>query len=107
MSQWDVQSARTQFSYCVSLIVDNQIFLTTLLNCGCLGLKSFSLLCNGAGGLASRVKRKDTLALRLERQEREEREREREADENHDGSSWTNREQWEELRNRIGTTLTR
>lgn len=60
------------------------------------------------GGLASRVKRKDTLALRLERQEREEREeREREADENHDGSSWTNRQQWEELRNKIGTTLTR
>lgn len=48
------------------------------------------------------------MALRLERQEREEREeREREADENHDGSSWTNRQQWEELRNKIGTTLTR
>lgn len=58
------------------------------------------LLSAGAGGLASRVKRKDTLALRLERQERE-------ANENHDGSSWTNKEQWEELRNRIGTTLTR
>lgn len=56
-----------------------------------------------AGGLASRVKRKDTLALKLERQEREE----RDAQENHGSMSWNNREQWVELRNRIGTTLTR
>ncbi|KAG7245258.1 hypothetical protein INR49_023867 [Caranx melampygus] len=54
----------------------------------------------GTGGLASRVKRKDTLALKLERQERE-------AQENHDNMSWQNREQWEAVRNKIGTTLTR
>lgn len=53
-----------------------------------------------AGGLASRVKRKDTLALKLEREERD-------AQENHDSMSWINREQWVELRNRIGTTLNR
>lgn len=56
-----------------------------------------------SGGLANRVKRKDTLAMRLERQEREE----REAQENQANLSWSNREQWEEMRNRIGTTLTR
>lgn len=50
------------------------------------------------GGLASRVRRKDTLALRLERQE---------AQENQGSLSWSSREQWEEMRNRIGTTLTR
>ena len=55
------------------------------------------------GGLASRVKRKDTLALRLERQEREE----RDAQENHEDMSWHNREQWVAVRDRIGTTLTR
>lgn len=55
------------------------------------------------GGLASRVKRKDTLAMKLERQEREE----REAQESQVGLSWSSREQWEEMRNRIGTTLTR
>uniref|UniRef100_A0A674NNR7 Phosphatase and actin regulator 4 n=1 Tax=Takifugu rubripes TaxID=31033 RepID=A0A674NNR7_TAKRU len=54
-------------------------------------------------GLASRVKRKDTLAMKLERQEREE----REAEESQAGLSWSSREQWEEMRNRIGTTLTR
>uniref|UniRef100_A0A3B4YCH0 Phosphatase and actin regulator 4 n=1 Tax=Seriola lalandi dorsalis TaxID=1841481 RepID=A0A3B4YCH0_SERLL len=54
-------------------------------------------------GLASRVKRKDTLALKLERQEREE----RDAQENQDSMSWHNREQWVALRNKIGTTLTR
>uniref|UniRef100_A0A3Q3CP53 Phosphatase and actin regulator 4 n=1 Tax=Haplochromis burtoni TaxID=8153 RepID=A0A3Q3CP53_HAPBU len=53
-------------------------------------------------GLASRVKRKDTLALKLERQERE-----KETQDNNDGMSWNNKEQWEELRNKIGTTLTR
>lgn len=52
------------------------------------------------GGLASRIKRKDTLAMRLERQERE-------AQENQAGLSWSSREQWEEMRSRIGTTLTR
>ncbi|XP_051246088.1 phosphatase and actin regulator 4A isoform X2 [Dicentrarchus labrax] len=54
-------------------------------------------------GLASRVKRKDTLALKLERQEREE----REAQENHEDMSWHNRDQWVAVRNRIGTTLNR
>ncbi|KAI4817461.1 hypothetical protein KUCAC02_010861, partial [Chaenocephalus aceratus] len=55
------------------------------------------------GGLASRVKRKDTLALRLERQERQERE---ENQENQD-ISWQNREQWMAVRNKIGSALTR
>ncbi|KAM4725518.1 phosphatase and actin regulator 4A isoform 2-T3 [Anableps anableps] len=54
-------------------------------------------------GLASRVKRKDTLALKLERQDREQ----REAQENQEGMSWSSREQWVAVRNRIGTTLTR
>lgn len=54
-------------------------------------------------GLASRVKRKDTLALKLERQERED----REAQENQDNMSWHNREQWVAVRNKIGTALTR
>ncbi|XP_028279050.1 phosphatase and actin regulator 4A isoform X8 [Parambassis ranga] len=48
-------------------------------------------------GLASRVKRKDTLALKLER----------EAQENSDSMSWNNREQWVAVRNKIGTALTR
>lgn len=56
-----------------------------------------------SGGLASRVKRKDTLALKLERQEREE----KDSQESDVSTSWNNREQWEELRNRIGTTLNR
>lgn len=38
--------------------------------------------------------------MKLERQERE-------AEENQAGLSWSSREQWEEMRNRIGTTLTR
>lgn len=38
--------------------------------------------------------------MRLERQERE-------AEENQASLSWSNRDQWEEMRNRIGTTLTR
>ncbi|XP_034560842.1 phosphatase and actin regulator 4A isoform X2 [Notolabrus celidotus] len=50
-------------------------------------------------GLASKIKRKDTLALKLEREERN-------AQENHD-MSWQSREQWLAVRNRIGTTLTR
>lgn len=54
-------------------------------------------------GLASRVKRKDTLALKLERQERED----RETQENYDGMSWQNKEQWMAIKNKIGTTLTR
>lgn len=55
-------------------------------------------------GLASRVKRKDTLALKLERQERLERE---DSQENHDNMSWNNQEQWVAVRNKIGTALTR
>nr|XP_020462061.1 phosphatase and actin regulator 4A-like isoform X2 [Monopterus albus]XP_020462062.1 phosphatase and actin regulator 4A-like isoform X2 [Monopterus albus]XP_020462063.1 phosphatase and actin regulator 4A-like isoform X2 [Monopterus albus]XP_020462064.1 phosphatase and actin regulator 4A-like isoform X2 [Monopterus albus]XP_020462065.1 phosphatase and actin regulator 4A-like isoform X2 [Monopterus albus] len=51
-------------------------------------------------GLASRVKRKDTLALKLEREERS-------AQENHDNTSWHNTEQWVALRSKISTTLTR
>lgn len=54
-------------------------------------------------GLASRVKRKDTLALKLERQDKEV----RDSQENHDGMSWHNKEQWMAVRNKIGTTLTR
>ncbi|XP_044026976.1 phosphatase and actin regulator 4A isoform X6 [Siniperca chuatsi] len=57
-------------------------------------------------GLASRVMRKDTLAMKLERQERQERE-EKDAQENHDDMSWHNKEQWLALRNKIGTTLNR
>lgn len=53
-----------------------------------------------SGGLANRVKRKDTLAMKMEREERE-------AQESQVGLSWSSREQWEEMRNRIGTTLTR
>uniref|UniRef100_A0A3B5R5B5 Phosphatase and actin regulator 4 n=1 Tax=Xiphophorus maculatus TaxID=8083 RepID=A0A3B5R5B5_XIPMA len=59
-----------------------------------------------ASGLASRVQRKDTLALKLERQEKYEREQ-REGQENQEGMSWSNREQWVAVRNKIGTTLTR
>ncbi|XP_043993957.1 phosphatase and actin regulator 4A isoform X1 [Gambusia affinis] len=57
-------------------------------------------------GLANRVKRKDTLALKLERQEKHEREQ-REDQENQEGMSWSNREQWVAVRNKIGTALTR
>uniref|UniRef100_A0A8C7P2G5 Phosphatase and actin regulator 4 n=1 Tax=Oncorhynchus mykiss TaxID=8022 RepID=A0A8C7P2G5_ONCMY len=49
--------------------------------------------------LASRVTRKDTLALKLERQQ--------EGGEGQDGVGWQSREQWEALRNKIGTTLNR
>ncbi|XP_075968974.1 phosphatase and actin regulator 4A isoform X2 [Anarhichas minor] len=55
------------------------------------------------GGLASRVKRKDSLALRQERQEREE----RESQEEQDSMSWQNEEQWTAVRSKISTTLTR
>nr|XP_046181557.1 phosphatase and actin regulator 4A-like isoform X2 [Oncorhynchus gorbuscha]XP_046181558.1 phosphatase and actin regulator 4A-like isoform X2 [Oncorhynchus gorbuscha] len=50
--------------------------------------------------LASRVTRKDTLALKLEREERE-------GGEGQDGVGWQSREQWEALKNKIGTTLNR
>ncbi|XP_051991699.1 phosphatase and actin regulator 4A-like isoform X2 [Xyrauchen texanus] len=52
-------------------------------------------------GLASRVKRKDTLAMKLERQQ------EKEQSQEQDNSTWKNKEQWEALRNQIGSTLTR
>ncbi|XP_073787127.1 phosphatase and actin regulator 4A isoform X13 [Danio rerio] len=52
-------------------------------------------------GLASRVKRKDTLALKLERQQ------EKEKSQEEDSSTWNNKEQWEAVRNKIGTALTR
>ncbi|XP_053087274.1 phosphatase and actin regulator 4A isoform X9 [Pangasianodon hypophthalmus] len=52
-------------------------------------------------GLAGRVKRKDTLALKLEKQQ------EKEEKQGQDNSTWKNREQWEAVRNKIGTTLTR
>lgn len=51
-------------------------------------------------GLASRVRRKDTLALRLERQERE-------AQESPDDTAWQSKEQWLAVRSKIGTALTR
>ncbi|XP_051519117.1 phosphatase and actin regulator 4A-like isoform X6 [Myxocyprinus asiaticus] len=51
--------------------------------------------------LASRVKRKDTLALKLECQH------EKEQSQEQDNSTWKNKEQWEALRNQIGSTLTR
>nr|XP_046219959.1 phosphatase and actin regulator 4B-like [Oncorhynchus gorbuscha] len=54
--------------------------------------------------LASRVTRKDTLALKLERQQER---AEQEGGEGQDGVGWQSREQWEELRNKIGTTLNR
>lgn len=53
------------------------------------------------GGLASRVKRKDTLALKLERQQ------EKEQSEEQENIAWNNKEQWEAVRNKISTTLTR
>ncbi|XP_053493398.1 phosphatase and actin regulator 4A isoform X9 [Ictalurus furcatus] len=52
-------------------------------------------------GLAGKVKRKDTLALKLEKQQ------EREEKQGQENSTWRNREQWEAMRNKIGTTLTR
>uniref|UniRef100_A0A4W5QHS5 Phosphatase and actin regulator 4 n=1 Tax=Hucho hucho TaxID=62062 RepID=A0A4W5QHS5_9TELE len=54
--------------------------------------------------LASRVTRKDTLALKLERQQDRD---EREGGEGQDGVGWQSREQWEALKNKIGTTLNR
>ncbi|XP_058260405.1 phosphatase and actin regulator 4A isoform X1 [Hemibagrus wyckioides] len=52
-------------------------------------------------GLAGKVKRKDTLALKLEKQQ------EKEEKQGQENSSWKNWEQWEAMRNKIGTTLTR
>lgn len=54
-----------------------------------------------SGGLASRVKRKDTLALKLERQQ------EKEQSQDQENITWNNKEQWEDVRNKIGTALTR
>ncbi|KAL0165837.1 hypothetical protein M9458_037681, partial [Cirrhinus mrigala] len=51
-------------------------------------------------GLASRVKRKDTLALKLERQQ------EKEQSQDQESITWNNKEQWEAVRNKIGTALT-
>ncbi|XP_017297125.1 phosphatase and actin regulator 4A isoform X6 [Kryptolebias marmoratus] len=59
-----------------------------------------------SSGLANRVKRKDTLALRLEKQEKQQR-GERHGQENDDGMSWSSREQWLAVRNKIGSALTR
>ncbi|KAJ8267617.1 hypothetical protein COCON_G00127890 [Conger conger] len=58
------------------------------------------------GGLASKVKRKDTLALRLGARSSAPEEGNK-AQEEHDSSSWQSREQWEALRSQIGSTLTR
>ncbi|KTF83223.1 hypothetical protein cypCar_00026057, partial [Cyprinus carpio] len=52
-------------------------------------------------GLALRVKRKDTLALKLERQQ------EKEQSQDQENITWNNKEQWEAVRNKIGTALTR
>lgn len=56
------------------------------------------------GALASRVTRKDTLALKLERQQERD---EREGGPVQDGVGLQSREQWEALKNKIGTTLNR
>ncbi|KAK2864553.1 hypothetical protein Q7C36_003707 [Tachysurus vachellii] len=52
-------------------------------------------------GLAGKVKRKDTLALKLEKQQ------EKEEKQGQEDSTWKSREQWEAMRNKIGSTLTR
>ncbi len=54
-----------------------------------------------SGSLASHVKRKDTLALKLERQQ------EKEQSQDQENIIWNNKEQWEAIRSKIGTTLTR
>ncbi|XP_038130760.1 phosphatase and actin regulator 4A-like isoform X2 [Cyprinodon tularosa] len=51
----------------------------------------------GAGRLGRCVERKDTLARKLEKQKQE----------IEDSVSWSNREQWEAVRKKIGSTLTR
>ena len=58
------------------------------------------------GGLASKVKRKDTLALRLAGRSSASEEGNK-VREDEDPSYQQNREQWEALRSQIGTTLTR
>ncbi|XP_037549263.1 phosphatase and actin regulator 4A [Nematolebias whitei] len=58
------------------------------------------------GGLANRVKRNDTMARRLEKQEKQQQQRE-DGQESYDGMSWSSREQWVAVRNKIGTALTR
>ncbi|XP_062866615.1 phosphatase and actin regulator 4A isoform X2 [Trichomycterus rosablanca] len=52
-------------------------------------------------GLASRVKRKDTLAMKLDKQQ------EKEEKQGQENGHWKNQEQWEAMRNMIGTALTR
>ncbi|TSK28164.1 Phosphatase and actin regulator 4A [Bagarius yarrelli] len=52
-------------------------------------------------GLAGRVKRKDTLALKMEKQQ------EKDEKQGQENGTWKNREQWEAVRHKIGTTLTR
>ncbi|XP_059366039.1 phosphatase and actin regulator 4A isoform X7 [Carassius carassius] len=52
-------------------------------------------------GLALRVKRKDTLALKLERQ------LEKEQSPDQENITWNNKEQWEAVRSKIGSALTR
>lgn len=47
------------------------------------------------------MKRKDTLALKLEKQQ------EKEEKQGPDSSTWNNQEQWEAVRNKIATNLTR
>lgn len=61
------------------------------------------------GGLASKVKRKDTLALRLGARTSapEEGNETGEEQEEEDPSSWQSRDQWEAVRTKISTSLTR
>ncbi|KAG9329372.1 hypothetical protein JZ751_005476, partial [Albula glossodonta] len=61
------------------------------------------------GGLASKVQRKDTLALRLGGRSSapEEGNEAQDTQEERDQPSWQNREQWEAVRSQIGTALTR
>jgi len=62
-----------------------------------------------AGALASRVKRKDTLALKLSsRPSAPDRQApERQAKVEHTSLSWQSKEQWEAIRTQIGSALTR
>lgn len=61
------------------------------------------------GSLASRVKRKDTLALKLSsRPSAPDRQApERQTRMEYTGLSWQSKEQWEAIRTQIGTALTR
>lgn len=76
-----------------------RLFLKQLVKCVHLNT------CAATGGLASRVKRNDTMARRLEKQEKLQ--RAEDSQENYDGMSWSSREQWVAVRNKIGTALTR